>query len=305
MLDRRIKLRHVEAFLEVARRRSLVRAAEALALSQPAVTKTLQELERILAVPLVKRDRRGATLTSFGEAFLPRASAAMLELEQAVRSVSRAEARAGWTARVGALPTVAARVMPRAILRFTAENPEASVALTTGPNLHLLELLRAGELDLVVGRLAGSEGMTELAFAHLYSEPVRLIVRPGHPLLERTPPDLGRLGDFVVILPDEGAIIRPAVDRLLMALGLNTPPRRVETVSTSFGRAFTLETDAVWIISHGVVSRELERAALVALDVDTRDTSGPVGLTSRAETTPSQGIERLSAAIRRAADELT
>jgi LysR family pca operon transcriptional activator len=298
MLDSRIKLRHIRCFLEVARRRSLAKAAEALALSQPAVTKTLQELEAVLGVALIERSRLGAELTSFGEVFLPRAAACIIELESAVDSVAQVRTRLEWTVRVGALPTVAARMMPTAIQRFRDQGAEAIVQIVTGPNAHLLELLRNDELDIVVGRLAAPERMSDLSFIHLYSEPVRFVVRAGHPLAGASPFDASRIVDFPIIIPDSEAVIRPAVDRLLITLGIGALPNRIESVSTSFGRAFTSDTDAIWIISEGVVARDLERGAMTILDVDTSDTSGPVGLTTRADGPSNPGIELLKQAIR-------
>jgi LysR family pca operon transcriptional activator len=300
-LDPRIRLRHIRCFLEIARTRSLARAAETLAISQPAVTKSLQELERIVRATLIERNRRGATLTHYGEAFLARASVAMIELEHAVESVSDIRKKSAWTVRIGALPTVAAHIMPDAINRFKKQEKEAVVRIVTGPNSHLISLLRSDVLDLVVGRLGAPKLMTELTFTQLYSEPVRFVVRPGHPLVEAGPGATAKLADFPVIVPDEDAVIRPSVDTLLISLGYKSFANRIESVSTSFGRAYTLQTDAVWIISHGVISRDLEAGTLAALDIDTSDTSGPVGLTARADASSYPGLEALKLAIRQAA----
>jgi LysR family transcriptional regulator, pca operon transcriptional activator len=300
-LDPRIRLRHVRCFLEIVRTRSLAKAAESLAISQPAVTKNLQELERIIDAPLIERNRKGSLLTPYGEAFLSRASIAMIELENAVESVSEVRKKSAWTVRVGALPTVAAHIMPDAINRFKKQENEAVVRIVTGPNGHLISLLKSDVLDLVVGRLGAPKLMTDLTFTQLYSEPVRFIVRPDHPLLTSGSGAYSQMSKFPVIIPDEDAVIRPSVDSLLISLGYTSFENRIESVSTSFGRAYTAQTDAIWIISHGVVSRDLEAGTLVALDIDTSDTSGPVGLTIRADAVSYPGIEALKLAIRQAA----
>jgi len=300
-LDPRIRLRHIRCFLEIARTRSLARAAETLAISQPAVTKSLQELERIVDAPLVERNRKGATLTHYGEAFLSRASIAMIELEHAVEGVSNVRKKSAWTVRVGALPTVAAHIMPDAINRFKRQENEAIVRIVTGPNGHLISLLKRDTLDLVVGRLGAPKLMTDLTFTQLYSEPVRFVVRPDHPLLKAGSGAISKLTDYPVIVPDEDAVIRPSVDSLLISLGYKSFANRIESVSTSFGRAYTVQTDAIWIISHGVISRDLEAGTLAALDIDTSDTSGPVGLTTRADAISYPGFEALKLAIRQAA----
>ena len=295
----RIKLRHLRCFLETARRGSLAAAAEALGLGQPAVSKTLSELEAILGTRLLLRSRRGAELTQAGALLLPRAAASLGEIARGVEDLWGDGARA--TLRVGALPTVAAHVAPRAVRLWRSAGEDAVMRLVSGPNLYLLDLLREERLDLVVGRLAAPEAMSGLAFQHLYSEAVRLVVRPGHPLAAARAPAPERLSAYPFVLPDPDAVIRPAVDRLLLALGAPPPADRVESVSDAFGRNYVRESDAIWAISEGVVARDLAEGTLAALDVRADETLGPVGLTLRADATPSAAMRRFMEAVRVAA----
>lgn len=216
----------------------MVKSANLLHVSQPAVTKTVRELEEILGVSLFEREGRGIRITRYGEVFLRHAGATLAALRHAVDSVSQEAAKAGPPVRVGALPTVATRIMPQAMTAFLAENTGSPIKIVTGDNSVLLEQLRIGELDLVVGRLAAPEKMTGFSFEHLYSEPVVFVVRAGHPLLtgERAP--FERMRDFPVLMPTRNSIIRPLVDYFLIANGVATLPNQIETVSDSFGRAF-------------------------------------------------------------------
>ncbi len=79
-MDRRIKLHHIEAFLEIMRHRSLTEAARGLGLTQPAMSRRLKELEAILGVQLLERDRRGVRITPQGARFLHHAEAGYLVL---------------------------------------------------------------------------------------------------------------------------------------------------------------------------------------------------------------------------------
>ncbi len=284
------------------RQQSVGRAAETLALSQPAVSKTLQELEDILGASLVMRARKGAALTELGQVFYPRAAACLVELEHAVNAIAQVRERDAWMVRLGALPTVAAEIVPSAIARYVETGATAAVQVVSGPNLFLLNQLREERLDIVVGRLASPEAMRDLSFIHLYSEPVRVVVRRGHPLLDQARFDPRDITRFPVILPDRDAVIRPSVERLLITLGIGELPGRIESVSTSFGRAFVHETDAVWIISQGVVGRDLRSGEIVALAIDTADTSGPVGLTMRVDAPSRPSLEVFARALRKAAD---
>lgn len=300
-LDRRVKYRHLQCFLEIARQRSVVKAAAALSVTQPAVSKTIRELEELLGVALFERRGRGVALTRFGDVFLRYAGASVTALRQGIDSITQARASGGMAIKVGALPTVSTRVMPLAVSLFKQENTGTIVRVVTGENSVLLSQLRTGDLDLVVGRLADPELMTGLSFEHLYSERVSFVVRPGHPLLRETPFTLAGLTRFTVLMPTEGSIIRPLVDRFFVAHGAAAIPDQIETVSMAFGRRYTRMTDAVWIISRGVIADDLADGVLAELPVESEETTGPVGLTTRADSPPSPPAVILMQTIREAA----
>ncbi len=300
--ETRIKIRHLACFLEVANRRSFGAAAEALAITQPAVSKAIAELERILGVQVFERSRRGVFLTGYGEAFQRYAGASLTALRQGVNSVSQAQARGGHTVAVGALPTTAARLMPAAVQRAKAAGMGATLRIVTGPNEEMLAQLRQGNLDLVVGRLAEPRLMQTLAFEYLYSEEIVFAVRPGHPLLAGgAAVELGALADYTVILPSLASIIRPEVDRLLVTQGVARLPDVIESVSPDFGRRYARTSDAVWVISYGVAAIDLDESTLVRLPVNAPETRGPVGLTQRADMPASVSLQLLMKAIREVA----
>lgn len=305
MIGSRIKYRHLHTFVEVARQRSVVKAADSLNISQPAVTKTIRELEELLKVELFERDGRGIRITKPGEVFLRHATASLTALRQGIDSVSYEQLDNVPPVRIGALPTVSTRIMPKAMELFLSEGTRSRIKIVTGDNAVLLEQLRTGELDLVVGRLAAPEKMTGFSFEHLYSEQVLFVVRNGHPLLEETGPIFSNLGEYPVLMPTRGSIIRPFVEQFLIANGAGPIATQVETVSDSFGRAFVRSSDAIWIISSGVVAGDIADGILAGLPIDTSETRGPVGLTLRADASPSLPMSILMQNIRQAAAEIS
>ena len=203
-------------------------------------------------------------------------------MQRGLDSVARERMHAGPPLRIGALPTVSARVMPDAIERFLALKTGNPVKIFTGENIVLLEQLRLGQLDLVVGRLAAPEQMTGLNFSHLYTERVVFAVRKAHPLLESRHFDFARIREFTVLMPTYGSVIRPYVERFLIGHGIADFPSEIETVSDSFGRAMVLQSNAIWVISEGVVAPDVALGDLALLPIDTAETRGAVGLTTRA-----------------------
>ncbi|WMT90244.1 pca operon transcription factor PcaQ [Pelagibacterium sp. H642] len=296
MIETRIRFRHLHTFIEVARHNSVGRAAQVMGVTQPAVTKTIRELEDILGKKLLEKEGRGVRITHYGEVFLRHAGASVAAVQNGIDSLSRVNA--GPPVRIGALPTVSARIMPLAMQRFLSERTDSPVRIVTGENQVLLEQLRTGTLDLVIGRLAAPEQMSGLRFEYLYPEQVRFIVRSGHPLLTDTHFDFGRLRDYTILMPPVGSVIRPYVDRYLLTHGMAELPHTIETVSDSFGHAFVEETDAVWVISEGVVTRDVAAGRLRPLPVDTSETRGAVGLTTREDAPANASLDILVRIVR-------
>lgn len=294
-----VTYRHVRCFLEVARLQSVQQAADALAISQPAVSKTLRELEDRVGAALFERAGRRLRLTPAGRIFQKHAGLSLTELDRGIRAIRGPVG--GGVVSVGVLPTVATRVLPRAVLAFAQAMPDACLRASTGPNHYLLSQLREGRLDLVVGRLAAPPEMAGLVFEQLYAEAVVAVVRAGHPILAAPGADLA---GWPLILPPPGAIIRPVVEQHFLSHGRELPRPQVETVSLALGRGLVLASDAVWFISRGVVAEEMAIGALVALDLGGLALAGPVGLTLRSGQTVPDALTVLMQNLRDAAQEV-
>jgi LysR family pca operon transcriptional activator len=306
MVDERIKYRHLQCFLAVAQHGSLQKAADVLAITQPAVSKTLKELESLLAVRLFERGRRGAVPTREGEAFLRHAGASVSALREAVASVAQTRRQGNAVVVIGVLPTVAPWLVPQLLLRQDAEAGEdahTSLRIHTGANPELLARLRQRELDLVIGRFAEPAHMLGLSFEHLYADPLVLAVRPGHPLLAPKADLLAGLQGFTVILPTQGTAIRHTADGFFLTRGLALPARTIETLSVSIARGYALQSDAVWVSPLGAVRPDLDSGALRQLPVSMAGTEELVGLTLRADMAPTAAQQALIANIRQLAAE--
>jgi LysR family pca operon transcriptional activator len=297
----RIRHRHLICFLETARSRKISAAAEVLNISQPATSKTLRELEDILDSKLFERGgKAGLKLTDAGRLFLRYSGASIAALKEGVDGVAKSRTQGEPALTIGALPTVAASVMPDAILEFKKSH-STTLKIITGPNSELLNQLRLGELNLVVGRLARPREMVGFSFTHLYSEQLVVVVRPDHPLPDDPGLDVHALEKMTALVPTKGGVMRPVIDRFWVAHGIGSLPDYIEARSPDFCRQYVLASDAVWLISRGVVAHDLENGTLRALQVDTSDTQGAVGLTVRSDTDPSPMLRQLMDTVARVA----
>ena len=298
-IDTRIKFRHLTCFLEIARQRSFAKAADALAVSQPAVSKTLKELEDILDASLFERGKGGVSLTEAGLAFMRYAGPCVQALRDGVASLRGGEHDAGHV-RIGVLSTVESLLIPELVKRLHAQHGALVVSVATGPSAYLLSQLRVGELDLVVGRMTDSPEIQGLTFEHLYSESMTLVVRAGHPLLDE---GVAQLGNYPVVLPLAGTTIRRYADSLFVQCGVTPPRQRLETLSPALSRRYVQRSDAVWVAPLDAVRLDLSSGELVELALGIREPGGSVGICSNAALPMSLAAQWCCEALRELALE--
>jgi len=301
LFQSRVRLRHLHCFVAVAQEQNLGRAAAKLTLTQPAVSKTLSELEELVGARLMERGRHGATLTPQGEVFLVHAVGVLEALGAAGRAVGPAEAPTLVTVSVGALPTAALDLLPNALGAFREVCPNARVVVQTGANAQLLAMLKAGEIDFVIGRMADPEMMVGVSFELLFVEPLVLVTRPGHPLAAEAGAMLETVLDYPLIVSPRGTVPRHNTESFLQARGLRLPANVVEMLSVSLARLMVQRSDYVWCVSIGAVRDDLEKGLLTQLHLSTVGTEEPVGLLRRSESTLNASAQELVSIIREVA----
>ena len=296
----RIRLRHLSCFVVVAQERTLARAAARLHLSQPAVSKTLAELEDLAGRRLVERGRAGTQLTPAGEEFLRYAVDVTQALESAAAVLTGAAVPTAPAVRVAALPTVAGGLLVQAIARLRERRPHAAVSVRTGDNPELLAWLKAGETDVAVGRMAEPAMMQGVSFELLYAESLAVVTRPQHPLAIAGDNFVSPLAllDYPLIVPGAGTAPRHDVEGFFAAHGLALPPGRTETQSVSVARALTLVSDTVWITPQHPVQLDLDRRWLRRLNVPVPGSAEPVGILYRSGVPQSELAAHLIDALR-------
>ncbi len=298
LFSQRIRLRHLHTFVAVAQQGTLGRAAETLSLSQPALSKTLNELEELTGVRLFERGRLGAQLTTMGEQFLTHAVKVLDALNHAGQSFSEQSSDRPVIVRLGALTTAAMGMLPQILDRFHQLQPYTTVQVATLHNNVLLAGLKAGEFDIGIGRMADSEMMTGLTYELLFLESLKLVVRPEHPLLSDNV-TLSRAMQWPVVISPEGTAPRRIAQQMLDEQGCVLPPHCVETSSTSLARQLALRYDYIWFVPSGAIKEDLAHNAVCALPVNSSGPGEPVGIITRTGNTLSLSTEVLMSTIRK------
>ncbi|MEL4014581.1 LysR substrate-binding domain-containing protein [Dryocola clanedunensis] len=176
------KMQHLHTFRQVVRSRSIRAAAREMGLSQPALSRTLRELEQTLGVQLFLRGQEGVTLTEAGAAFLRRTEWILEELQRAADEVEQISHFSQGKLAVGFSSLLALTVFPKLIDDFKTRRPHARLNLKEGQLATLLPLLRQGELDLAIGTINPRKVPDDVVIEPLFVAPFCIIARRGHPL---------------------------------------------------------------------------------------------------------------------------
>lgn len=271
------QLRVVEA---IAAHKSLLKAAQALGVSQPALTKSLREIEALMGVRLFDRHARGAEANRFGALAAESARRILAEANRLEAELDRAAEQLAGSVAVGALPTAAAGLLPAVVARLQSSHPLMRIQIVENRSEELLAALGRGEIDLVVGRLYDPAVPDDFVRTVLYAEPIALLARADHPVFGLDRADADALRPFPLALPTATQRVSQEIEQFLAALGLE-PTDRLRSSSLPLIRELLFATDTITAMPRLMLAGDLLRGAVRALDIPGRAPPRPAGIIAR------------------------
>jgi LysR family pca operon transcriptional activator len=246
----KIDPRQLANLMSIAQHGSFNRAAAARGISQPALSNSIAQLERRLGVQVLSRTRRGSELTDMGNILLRGAETIDAVLLQASEEVRLRRLGVEGPLRVGVVPSVTLKLMPDVFDVLLKRHPAVELTFTEGLDDQLLPALRSGQLDIVVGPLAGVfPAPDDIAEDPLFDDPFSIGVGPEHPLAGRSSLSLGELRDAPWVLPLPGNNYRRHIEALFMTAGVPWPSNCFITSSLTLVESIVAQTDRVTIIT--------------------------------------------------------
>ncbi|MCW5234984.1 LysR family transcriptional regulator [Verminephrobacter eiseniae] len=208
--------------------------ADALHVTQPAITKMARELERTLGAPLFERGATGVRLSSFGRAVLSQVQRSLAHLEQLVDDLPSHREGSGAALRIGSPSFTAAALLARPVAQWLGCTPAGRVIMSDGVSAQLLSMLHAGELDVVIGSLddgsCSDDELQQLRFESLYEDAITFVTGADTPGLEG-PLDLADLCRLPWVLPPRNSLVWMTLRRELTLHGHGLPHGVVEASS--------------------------------------------------------------------------
>lgn len=268
-----MKPKQLEIFVEAANQLSIRAAARQLGVSQPAVTKTVRDLETELGVPLVERSARGIRLTSYGEAFLPRARLLLADIRRTREELIQMRDGTFGTVAVGINASAAVAILPTAFSAFRAAAPMAFPRISEGLVRQLLAGLLDGSYDFVVAAMSAvTTGPSDFDPRFTYTElfTTRFIVggRQGHPLVRCR--SLRSLLDAEWLVPPgltSASGSSGYMPTIFSAFGLPPPARIVEGLSLTIGLALMKHTDMIGLLFESHAKTNLDGSGIRRIPV--------------------------------------
>ena len=260
-LDQRLRLQLLRVIDALETNGSLLKASAALGVTQPALTGNLKDIEELVGTRIFDRHARGVRPTEAGMVLIRSARRILAEIRRTEEDLDLLTNPYGGIAAIGALPVAASGLAPMVITKLRAEHPDFRVRLEEGRTEELLPLLAAGQIDLIVGRFYEAPAPDLFVREELWSDPMAIVARAGHPLLTGGPVDPADLSKFELILPIAPQRVAAEIEALLPSLGLaDTAP--ISSTSYSFTREVLLSTDAFTIMPPMNLLGDLNRGAL-------------------------------------------
>jgi DNA-binding transcriptional LysR family regulator len=305
---RRLKFKPLLIFDRVLASSSIARAAKELNLTQPAVTKAIQELESDLGVELFERTNRGVVPTCYGTLLGGRVKSVIAELRHLTDELNSFRSGESGHVIVGTLISASARLLPIAIAKLKLERPGVLVTVREGSIDRLFPALATGELDVVVGRLPEADlPLTRMfSFEHtvLYEEALCATVWGEHTLTRQKKIILSDLLDWPWILPLMESPARLTAEKLFFDAGLSMPHNIVESLSLLTNIGMMQSMQAITLMPRTVAQHFAQMKLLSILELGDIGQFGKIGYSVRGEKASTPAANFFIACLKSAAAEL-
>lgn len=262
MTDFRLKV-----FVSVARSLSFTKASKELFISQPAISKHIQELESMYGVRLFNRKGSHITLTEAGKLLKLKSESIIEQYNQLAFEMHLLHNELVGELRLGASTTIAQYVLPPLLARFTERYPQVKISLFNGNSQEIEQSLFRNELDC--GLVEGITRESNLKYTHFLRDELVVIVRDGHPLANKEELTMDEFRANGLVLRERGSGTLDVFEKALSRLNIKLSMLNVQLFlgSTESIKLYLEHTDAMGVVSIRSVAREVVLGRFKIIDV--------------------------------------
>ncbi len=301
--SRRVTMACLRAMIALADAGSYAEASSATGLAQPSLHRAVRDLSLALKRNLVERRGKGIALTEQGRRTARAFRLARAELEAGLSELAALDGRETGRITIGAMPLCRARLLPTAVAAFHPEHPESEVVIVEGSFRELIEPLRDGVIDVMIGALRPTAPAEDVVQDELFVDRLVVLGRKRHPL-SKLAGNVGTdaLAHYPWTISARGTPLRIQWDHMFASAGVAPPRIPVESGSVIANREILRKSDFLTLFSPDQVAVELEAGWLTRICEAPGKLERTIGLTTRAGWRPTAMQTSFLQVLRAAAD---
>lgn len=296
-----LDFRQLLYLLAIARHGSFSRAAQALRMSQPALSNSITQLERKVGSRVLTRGRSGASLTESGQLLARHAEMIEIQMARAGDELRHHRARSIGPLVIGVTPVAAVDLVPRAVARLKREAPTVSILIRETVFNEAMPALLKGELDLMIGPIGVYPTPAGIAEERLATDPFSIVVRAGHALERRRAMSLRHLQGAEWVLPNDSSAYHRQIESLFVVAGLGWPVGAIETNSITAVKSIIMHSDCLAVLPGRLVAIKNRAGLLRCIGLAEAGATRALGLSWAKDRKPSPLTERFAAILRECA----
>ena len=278
--SQRVTMAQMRALIMLADSGSYVSASATTGLAQPSLHRAIGDLSLALKRVLVERRGKGIMLTEQGRRTVRAFRLARAELEAGLTELAALQGvETGWIT-IGAMPLSRARLLPAAVTAFYRQHPDVCINIVEGSFQELIEPLRDGELDLIIGALRDPSPGDDVVQEPLFADRPVVLGRVGHPL-NHTVFSVADLALYPWTVPAPGTPLRVQWEKMFTDASVQPPHVPIVCGSVITIRQILLDSDFLTLLSPDQVAVELEAGWLVKIADTPQGLMRTIGITTR------------------------
>ncbi len=264
-----MELRQIKYFLEIVRCASFGRAAEKLHVTQPALSKSIRNLEQSLGVMLLERHPVGVVPTEYGKVFMEYAALIAGEIDRVSEEINQMKGCGRGIVRVGAGATMMQYLIPQAVRAFVAQDDSAVVTFRQGLRDELIASLRRGEVDIIVGSIGGMQADDDFRQEIALHDEIVVVANRDHPLVKQESVSISDTAPYRWVLPDGTEGERNRLTRVMRNANMPPPTCVISTPSSTFMATILQEGEYLSYLPRALIQLDREYEHLVPIAIDT------------------------------------
>lgn len=297
-LHRHITTSQLRTLVAVVETGGYSTASRRLGVAQPTVHRAAKGLEALVGVNMFTRAPRGVEPSEVAKFLARYANLVLAEVRQGFEEVWEQQGRSDSRIAIGSLPLARSEFVPSAVTQLLAQFPDARISILDGPYIEQLHALRYGEIDWVIGALRDPAPTSDVVQEPLFDQPLAVVVRPNHPLLNNTPPTTAKLATLEWVAPRPLTPARRIFNGFFDNQGETRPTRIVECSSLIATRGLVLKSDRAALLSPLQVKEDVEAGNLAVLVSEIPDSNRNIGMTTRQGWEPTMVQAAFSGLVR-------